>query len=651
MKRELYLITLILLGYCYPIYGQYQLEKIIVEGDVSNENGTESNNSQKILNEESIKQHMPSNVDDLLQSSVEATTTRGPRVSGEGIQVRGFDPNKIFILVDGVRQNYREGHSTMNPIDLENIKGVVIQKNSTDFSKSGSLSGGIEFISKTPKDYLKDGKDWGTELSYRNNSANFEQSLNAKGIAQKGKHSSLISLTATQADDLSLNNGRTLENSSFEDMNGLFKYHYQDTYFSYEKYYRKDDSPLDPSLNPPENEQSLHANSFYYKDTFNAGYTKQYLKALAYSNTYVTKRVDRETKLTQKRKIQTLGSTFKDRKNDFNYGVEFYQDKLNSDLSGANIADYPNSYSINSSTFLDRSFEVKSYTITPGLQFAHYSLKADRSGVGKKKGSRLSKKIRIDQNINQSVSVYALYSEGFNAPDVMEVYPEGLHSAGDGFILRDNYFIPNEQLNYESSITKELGLEFKHTVFSQYDLIKFRASYYQNDVQDYIKIQRIDRSTADTEDGTSQFINIPDVSLEGGEAEINYYIENSEASVAYSFIRGKNISESLYLEDLPADQIVYQYKYFWEPYKCNFGYLGKQALRQNRTNPQTIQRTEKTSGYFIHNAFIDKEIGENWMLSFRANNLGNKNYRRHASFLNESSEDFRIMVKWKINTN
>jgi hemoglobin/transferrin/lactoferrin receptor protein len=633
-------------------YAQYQLEKIIHEDqNESNENSSDKTNpSKKIIDEENLKKQIPTSVDDLLQTSTEATTTRGPRVSGEGIQIRGFDAEKIYILIDGVRQNYREGHSTMSPVDIENLKAVKIQKNATDFSRSGSLGGGIEFVTKDPLDYLREGKNWGSEFQYKNFSANNEQSINAKAITKKNNHSALLSITRTTADNLKLNNGSTLDNSSFEDLNGLFKYIYKNTYFSYEKYYREDDNPLDPSLNPPNTEPSLQSDSIYHKDTFSLGYKKEKLKTLAYINTHNTKRVEREARLTQNRQVQTLGTHLKHQFQNMDYGFDLYQDKLSSNLSGANITDYPNAKSINASSFIERPYKFNNYTFTPGLQLAYYRMSAQKDSFKNKEGSRLSKKLQLQNQITDYLSIYVIYSEAFNAPEVLEVYPEGLHSPGDGFILRDNYFIPNENLKHESSAIKEFGLNFEDSVFNNYDLLKFKASIYQNDVKDYIRILRIDRSVLDPEDGTSQFVNIPKVTLLGSEAELSYFYNNWEFSSAYSKIRGKNKTDDLFLEDLPADQIRYQLKYFWEEYKINFGYLGIQAFRQNRTNPQTIQRTEKTGAYYVHNAFVDKEFGDNWLLSLRGNNLGNKNYRRHAAFLNEASEDFRVMLKFKWNT-
>ena len=52
------------------------------------------------------------------------------------------------------------------------------------------------------------------------------------------------------------------------------------------------------------------------------------------------------------------------------------------------------------------------------------------------------------------------------------------------------------------------------------------------------------------------------------------------------------------------------------------------ALDQDRVNPNTIQRTDATPGYTIHNVFARKQIIKNLDLNFRVENIGNTMYRR-----------------------
>lgn len=643
---------IIFLIFSVNVSAQYQLEKIIHQEEINDSESLDGNtsSSQKIYDDKTIKQQIPGSMQDILQGSTNATTSRGPRASAEAIQIRGLDSKKVYVLIDGARQNYQEGHSTMIPVDLENLKTVIVKKDTSDFSQSGSLGGGIEFVSKSAIDYLKVGEKVGEEFVSKYFTANRERMINAKGISKNDKLATMVSLTASKSDELKLNNGTHLPNSSFEEYSGLLKINYGHSLFSYEKYYKEDDNPLDPSLNPPNSIQSLQADSKSHKDTLIYSYEREKVKSSVYLNKYLTKKVDRETNKTQRREIQTIGAKLKNSSQHFNYGLEVYQDKLQSKFSGQGLSDYPDASSINSSTFLQKTLNKGQYAITPGLQFSHYYLRSSNSNYAKNDGARLSKKIHLDYEVNSNFDVYSLYTEGFNSPKVGEVYPSGLHSKGDGWLIRDNYFIKNEKLKYETSALKEVGLEFKKSLLQEYDQLSLKLSYYQNDINDYIKIERIDRSVLDPIDGTSQFINIPKVQLKGTEVELGYIMDQIDFGIRYSKVRGYDRTNNLFLEDLPADQIIYDLKFNIESMSLNFGYLGIQSFNQNRINPQTTQRTEATPAYYVHNAFIEKDIGEHFLISVRGNNIGNKNYRRHASFLNESGEDFRLMIKFKINT-
>lgn len=233
-------------------------------------------------------------------------------------------------------------------------------------------------------------------------------------------------------------------------------------------------------------------------------------------------------------------------------------------------------------------------------------------------------------------------------PKVTEVYPSGLHSPKAGF-LKENYFITNLNLSHETSQNKEVGIKLEKS-FGYLDKLTFKTSYYKNDIKDYIKIERLDRYVMEEQNGTSQFINVDNVSIQGLEAKLNYSYDIYDLGISYSKVRGKNLDEDLYLEDLPADEYVYTFKVFLEKYNTELGYNAIQTRDQNRVNPQTTHRTQATPGYFIQNVFANMTFNDSLDLGIRINNLGNVQYRRHASYINESAQDIRFSLKYRVNT-
>ena len=288
-------------------------------------------------------------------------------------------------------------------------------------------------------------------------------------------------------------------------------------------------------------------------------------------------------------------------------------------------------------------------TFIPGLKLSTYSLSAEDASFQDKQSSFLSKNFHLAHATTKNLKLMLSYSEGFNAPRVNEVFPSGLHDRGDDFIIRDNFFIPNPDLIHETSQFIELG--FKQNILNENEeLLTLEGSIYRNSVNNFIGFDRIDRSTADPINGTTQYVNRPRVRLSGGELKLKYLYDRFDMSASYTFGRGKDFARNLYLEDLAANQFQYNFKYYLDEHGLTLGYLGTQAQAQNATNPQTPQRADKTPAYFIHSIFATKSFKRDWFINARIDNLTNQNYRRHAAYLAAPGQDIRLSFKYKVNT-
>ena len=127
---------------------------------------------------------------------------------------------------------------------------------------------------------------------------------------------------------------------------------------------------------------------------------------------------------------------------------------------------------------------------------------------------------------------------------------------------------------------------------------------------------------------------------------LEYIYLDNEIKITYSKIRGKNLTEDLNIQDMPADQYdLFLTKFFGNDLKMGIHFLWVQE--QNRTNPETTQRTEKTEEYLIYNAFISKEFKNGLSLATRVENISGKEYRRHGSFLKEKARDLKININYK----
>jgi hemoglobin/transferrin/lactoferrin receptor protein len=649
---KLIIFTSLILS-CLSSLASYELETILhTQNQTEAENSEENQHELDTLSEDDLQgiNSSSASIDDILRLTVGATTARGPRSSGESVQVRGMSDNKVFVMIDGSRQNFQAGHSSMVALDTENLKAVEIYKSPSNISNVGNIGGGVNFITKDATDLLSRGKSNGSEFKTQHSTSNDENFYNGKAVFVKDAYSGYLSLSTAKAGNLNLNDGETLGHSSYEDFSSLLKLKYKNFDFKYEFFQRKDDAPENPTLNPPDEITSLFTTNTTTKKNISLKYASTNLfNWHIYRNDYMIEKTYIDDNKQKSWGIETFGVKANKQFSSWNIGTEFYDDKLLSDYEGSSLTDYPDSASGNNITgYVEKNINLTdSILLSPGVSHTSYNLSS--SGVmPNKKASAVTKKIKSVYQINK-YEFHATYSEGFNAPRVNEVFPSGLHSEGDGWFIRDNYFIPNEDLKHETSEVSEVGVRFSDSILNGNGLLEFQVNIFENKIKDYIHMERIDRSIVDTENGSTQFINIPNVSMYGTELELKLMYDAFDYKLTFSQVRGRNETDDLFLEDLPADQYNFHFKYHLDKYFLTLGYLGHYSQEQNRVNVETTQRTDKTGSYLIHNIFMSKSF-DNINIDFRIDNLQNRKYRKHASHLYESERDYKIALKYKINT-
>ncbi len=635
------ILVLIFTLHCFANDIYYKLDNIKYEDSESIEGSGESLDLFDIQSEdiESLNSSSGS-IDDLLKTSPLATTARGPRSSSESPQVRGLDNNKIFVMIDGARQRFQSAHTSMIGLDTENIKAINIYKSSSETNYSQSLGGGVNFITIDPEDVLRN-KDSASEFKFKLNSANSEKAVNAKSAIRKNKLSSVVSVSYADAKDLELNNGQKLENSSYRDFSALGKINFKNFSLKLEHFNRNDDSPIDGSLNPPSTSKykSLFSKNKTMRNNISLSYKKKKdIDVNAYINQY--KQIKERESFTDTRNLLTTGLNLNKKINKLDIGLDTFFDRLDSDRDGNSISSYPKANSNNSNLYISQNIDLLNRVqLTLNAKQHFYKMDSKTKSIN---SSRLTKGIKTNFKINSHLNLTASFSEGFNSPRVNEVYAEGLHSNGDGFWVPDNYFITNESLTEETSNHYELGFSFSKDLFQSNALLDIQANIYKSDLKNYIYLNRLDF------EGTTQFINIPSAELSGGEISANYIYDAYDLKFSYLSVRGRNLTRNIYLEDLPADNFNFQFRYDWEKYSISLGYLGHYSLEQDRVNLDTIQRTDPTGDYYIHNLFMNKSF-KDFDLGLRVDNLFNKEYRRHASHLYESERDIKLSIKYRVN--
>ena len=630
------------------VYANFELEGILHKQDILpiEDSVVEENESVETIDSTELEglSAGSSSVDDILRLSAAATTSRGPRSSGEAPQVRGLDTNKIFVMVDGSRQNFQQGHTSMIALDTENLKAVEVYKSPIGSTHTGSIGGGVNFVTKKAQDFLRPGKKSGSEFKTQVSSVNQETVLNAKNIFRTAQYSGFISATNSTANDILLSDKTTLDNSSYEDNALLAKFDYRKWGLKLEYFQREDDAPTNPANNPPSDAYDYLSDNVTRRTNITLDYqVDKKNKLSAYRNFYLSEKKNRGTEEVKTREIETIGTRFQYKDKKHTFGLETYRDSLDSDIDGQKVDGYPSATNQNYSLYALGTYSLsKKLKVYPGLKYAGYQMKTEDS-IPNKNGSSLSKEFKSTYALNNNVNLHASYSEGFKSPSLVEVFPSGIHIKGDGWFMDDNFFIPNEDLTHETSKVREAGITINSNDFLNEGYFEFGANFFTNDVKDYI-YQEIELV-----EGTTQFINLNKVKIFGTELEAKYLADSWEAKLTYARLRGKNLDDNYFLEDLPADQYNLDLRYFVGSTGMTLGYLGTQAFKNDRVNPQTIQKTEGTEDYIVHNIFMNQKL-DDFDISFRIDNVSNTKYKKHASHLYESAQDIKFGLKYKINT-
>ncbi len=662
MKQKFLLVFFISLwSNSFAQDGTYNLETINIyegQGYSQSDEDQANSNSFDLIGAEYLENSNNSSLDDILKFSANATTSGGPRSSGESVQIRGLQSSKLYMYVDGVKQNFRTDHNTMLAIDTENIKSVAIDKDTSNFSKSGSVGGGVSLRTVDASDYLSGKQTKGASIISSKQGSNREMYYGVKAYARDKDSSTILSAGKRNAQDIILGDRSSLPRSAYEDDSFLAKFNYkvqnidfliQGDYFS-----RFDNVPINPTLDPPVDDMELNGKNTVRRSTQLIGVDlKKYQLQLRISNTDQKLKKERESDgQVEKRNINSkqfsVDKKIELSKMRLTVGGEFLADTLSGTRKQEALESYPNGRSRQNSIYVDGELQVsKEVVLGVGIKHQDYLLESNK--FESKEDQGLLKKVNVTIKPFESLSLYSNYSEGFNSPKVQDVFADGLHHPGDGFFIADNYFIPNENLKVERSKTIEIGLKLERNIFATDDLISLSASKYWSHIDNYIYLEKIDRAIFDGVNGTTQFVNADKVSLTGNELGIGYLRDQFELRASYVKIRGLNKSLGLYISDLPADHYNFYLAHNLDQYGLTYGYQSVLSLKQDRINRETTERIDETPSSFVHNLFISKLISSSLKANINFDNFTNRRYRKHASNILEAGKDYKVSIEYKLN--
>lgn len=275
--------------------------------------------------------------------------------------------------------------------------------------------------------------------------------------------------------------------------------------------------------------------------------------------------------------------------------------------------------------------------VTPGVRFDYYSM--DPNGAIKTDGEEYAK---IDESnlsfnlgglyyINDMLSAYAQYGQGFKVPAYDLAYIEHYNQPTAEYIYE---VLPADDLDPEKSDTFELGLRGHIGDFT------VTAAVFHNKFDDFLATELIDRETVFNDDGSFGYIhdkyqyqNIDSVTIKGAEFSTTYYATDAiSVFLNASYQDGKNDETDEYISSInPLSGnlgVSFQGDTFGSDLIVNFA---KKMTKVNEGNYET-------PGYGTVDWLARASFGQaNLNLAIR--NLFDKTYYQHGSLANHSASD------------
>ena len=219
------------------------LDEVILSVARSQSKRNEIAEKVAVISSETIRKNPMSTGADLLALTPGVRIQKSQGGGGSPV-LRGFEANRVLLVLDGVRMNnaiYRSGHLqnaiTLDPNTIERVE-VMFGSSSVGYG-SDALGGVIHYYTKSP--VLNRSKKWQSRVSSEFNSANQSGLYHASADISEEKWGSLTSFSFSQFGDIRMGTNRT---HGYKDW-GLSNYYSENS----RHYFKAEQTPnTDPNI-------------------------------------------------------------------------------------------------------------------------------------------------------------------------------------------------------------------------------------------------------------------------------------------------------------------------------------------------------------------------------------------------------------------
>lgn len=556
----------------------------------------------------------------------------GSRSIAQKPNIRGLSDNRVVQVIDGVRQNFDLAHRGSYFLPMSLIQEIeVIKGPSSSLWGSGALGGVVAMRTPNALDLLKNNDKFGVKIRQGYQTANNLSERDVSVFAANDKFDVLISGFYNNADNLRTGKGNKLNNTAYKQFGGLAKFGWQindanrvelshretrfkqtapsnnevENEFTNEQIIEQIEEfhkPKDgfPRKQPSESERSKfysgvktrfgsvsyltdqqipdQSTVFNYYLTPDNPYLNTHIAL--YNNKTIEKEQRKVSGVKDQTKLTTRGINLRNSSElshiSFVYGVDYMRDKIRTER-GTNDKDAQfraEPYNANSNTtgvYLIAHIPLfgEKLLVSPSVRYDHYDTS---SKTVKYKDNHLSPATKLTWKVTNWLDFTAKYNEAFRAPSMQERFVSGAHFGARLIGGRDeiNRFVANPNLRPETAKNKEItaNLHFD-SLFKQGDKFKIEATYFRNDVKDFINLKIFNDANTNKNASAgagastnraflptkSQYQNITNARLSGIELQAQYQTERLTLFTNYGSTKGKDKDSGEALSNIAANKI------------------------------------------------------------------------------------------------
>jgi len=543
----------------------------VITSSIDSESDTTQSND--VILQDEIRSINAQTVTDVFKYSPNVEVTGGPSGNVKSISIRGLDQAHANVTIDGARQSYSHSKKGSWAINPSYLKSASV----TNGTSSGAAAGAVKLEFISAYDLLKPDSSFGSLISSGFRSNNNQQDLSATIYGVNNGFDWLLSASDSSHDPYSIGGGYQPDG----------KDSYYKTGGENQSYLFKSGYDLSPSeyiglsvyLDNSEWDQVRQDYGYNTRDYTSAvlnysneGANSDFLDFNA--NIYINQIDSYTLEYTDETKA-TASDTQKITDDSYGFmltnnsllrgGVE--ETLLNYGLSGHFTTHKGDIATLEGSSWVDESVESEpsakshqlaswisaqvilgnGFTLIPSIRYDEFyieSSNAEFEGEPLLRDGRTENQwstgLRLNQEINKQLSLFAAYDEALTPPGLSELFTSG------------RGFKPDPNLKSERSKNKEFGATFnQNSVIAHDDSLLVKINIFQNDIKDYIGTDYTDPAY---KDGVK--VNRDEIRLRGGEILTQYSYKNWDASASYGMTIGEDLKTAEYLSDMPSDKFV-----------------------------------------------------------------------------------------------